>query len=110
MPRTPGSETTRDSTNPMLSSFFSSAPISSTRTPTGSLPIRGDVDLTSVNECTTKGLELLEAGKVLPAGTTLLSPDTNQQVNDLMAEFWASETMTAADAQARYVEIIASAE
>ena len=76
----------------------------------GSLPIRGDVDLTSVNDCTTQGLELLAAGNVLPAGTTLLSPDTNQQVNDLMTEFWASEDMTAADAQARYVDIIAQAE
>ena len=75
----------------------------------GSLPIRGDVDLTTVNECTTQGLELLAAGNVLPAGTTLLSPDTNQQVNDLMTEFWNGD-MTAADAQARYAEIIANAD
>jgi glucose/mannose transport system substrate-binding protein len=76
----------------------------------GSLPIRGDVDLGAVNECTRKGLDLLAEGSVLPSGTTLLSPDTNQQVNDLMAEFWASDSMTAADAQARYADIIASAE
>ncbi|EYD74604.1 ABC-type sugar transport system, periplasmic component [Rubellimicrobium mesophilum DSM 19309] len=75
----------------------------------GSLPIRGDVDMGTVNDCTKKGLELLASGNVMPAGTTLLSPDTNQQVNDLLTEFWASD-MAPADAQARYAEIIASAD
>jgi glucose/mannose transport system substrate-binding protein len=75
----------------------------------GSLPIRGDVDLGSVNDCTRQGLELLAAGNILPAGTVLLSPDTNQQVNDLMTQFWATD-MTAADAQASYAEIIGNAD
>jgi glucose/mannose transport system substrate-binding protein len=75
----------------------------------GSLPVRGDVDLGSVNECTRKGLDLLAAGNILPAGTTLLSPDTTQQIDDLMTEFWATE-MSAADAQARYADIISNAE
>jgi glucose/mannose transport system substrate-binding protein len=75
----------------------------------GSLPIRGDVDLGSVNDCTRQGLALLEAGSVLPAGTVLLSPDTTQQANDLLTEFWAGD-MTPEDAQARYAEIIASAD
>ncbi len=76
----------------------------------GSLPIRGDVDLGAVNDCTKQGLQLLADGKVLPAGTTLLSPDTVQQQNDLFTEFWSSTTMTAEEAQARYVQIIANAE
>jgi glucose/mannose transport system substrate-binding protein len=75
----------------------------------GSLPIRGDVDMGAVNDCTRVGLDLLAGGNVLPAGTVLLSPDTNQQVNDLMTEFWATD-MSAADAQARYADIIASAD
>ncbi len=75
----------------------------------GSLPIRGDVDLGTVNDCTRRGLDILASGNIMPAGTTVLSPDTNQQVNDLMTEFWTSE-MTAADAQARYAEIIANAD
>ena len=45
----------------------------------------------------------------IPATEQLLSPDTAQQVNDLMTEFWATD-MSAADAQARYAEIIANAE
>ena len=75
----------------------------------GSLPIRGDVDMGAVNDCTRKGLELLASGNILPAGTVLLSPDTNQQVNDLMTEFWSTD-MAAADAQARYAEIIGNAD
>ncbi|ROU04420.1 ABC transporter substrate-binding protein [Histidinibacterium lentulum] len=76
----------------------------------GSLPIRGDVDLGTVNDCTQKGLELLAAGQTLPSGNALLTPDTNQQVNDLMTEFWSDPSMTAAEAQERYVEIIANAD
>lgn len=75
----------------------------------GSLPIRGDVDMGAVNDCTRVGLELLAGGNVLPAGTVLLSPDTNQQVNDLMTEFWATD-MSAADAQASYADIISRAD
>jgi glucose/mannose transport system substrate-binding protein len=75
----------------------------------GSLPVRGDVDLSAANDCMKQGLEILASGNILPSGDILLSPDTAQQVNDLMTEFWASE-MPAADAQARYAEIIASAE
>lgn len=75
----------------------------------GSLPIRGDVDLGAVNECTRQGLALLAEGKVVPASTSLLSPDTTQQVNDLMTEFWAGD-MSAADAQARYADIISRAD
>ncbi len=76
----------------------------------GSLPIRGDVDLTTVNECTQKGLDLLAAGKVVPAGTELLSPDTVTQLNDLMTEFWNTPAMTPAEVQQQYADIIASAD
>lgn len=76
----------------------------------GSLPVRGDVDLGTVNVCTQIGLDLLANGSTLPAGEQLLSPDTIQRNNDLMTEFWNTPSMTAADAQARYVEIIADAD
>ena len=76
----------------------------------GSLPIRGDVDLAAANDCMKKGLEILASGNIMPAGTVLLTPDTIQQIDDLMTEFWSSDAMSAADAQARYVEIIAAAE
>lgn len=76
----------------------------------GSLPIRGDVDLSAANDCMRQGLEILASGNVLPSGTQLLSPDTATQINDLMVEFWNDETITAADAQVRYAAIIATAD
>ncbi|GHC61084.1 ABC transporter substrate-binding protein [Neogemmobacter tilapiae] len=76
----------------------------------GSLPIRGDVDLAAANDCMKQGLEILASGAIIPSGDELLTPDTTGQIEDLMVEFWNSDTMTAADAQAKYVEIIAAAE
>ncbi len=37
----------------------------------GSLPIRGDIDLSAANDCMKKGLEILAAGNVLPTGDTV---------------------------------------
>ncbi len=76
----------------------------------GSLPVRPDVDLTTVNECTQKGLDLLAAGSTVPAGTQLLSPDTVTQLNDLMTEFWSTPSLTAAEVQQQYSDIIADAD
>lgn len=76
----------------------------------GSLPIRGDVDLTTVNECTQKGLDLLAAGNILPDGNQLLTPDTQTQLNDLMTEFWNSDSMSVADVQEAFAQIIEAAE
>ena len=76
----------------------------------GSLPIRGDVDLTTVNECTQKGLDLLANGQTLPATEQLIAPDTITQLNDLMTEFWNTPSMTAAEVQQQYSDIIANAD
>jgi glucose/mannose transport system substrate-binding protein len=76
----------------------------------GSLPVRGDVDLAAANDCMKKGLDILADGAILPDGNQTLSPDTQGQIEDLMTEFWADESITAEDAQARYAAIIASAD
>jgi glucose/mannose transport system substrate-binding protein len=75
----------------------------------GSLPVRGDIDLNAANDCMKKGLKILADGNILPDGNQTLSPDTSGQIEDLMTEFWASEAISAADAQKRYAEIIGSA-
>ena len=75
----------------------------------GSLPIRGDIDLSTANDCMQKGLKILADGNVLPSGDMALSPDTQTQIEDLMAEFWSTD-MPAADAQASYAAIIEDAE
>ncbi|WP_299599403.1 ABC transporter substrate-binding protein [uncultured Tateyamaria sp.] len=75
----------------------------------GSLPVRGDVDLSAANDCMQKGLDILKAGGIMPSGDMNLTADTQTQIEDLMAEFWTSD-MSADDAQERYADIIASAE
>jgi glucose/mannose transport system substrate-binding protein len=75
----------------------------------GSLPVRGDIDLSAANDCMQKGLGLLADGKVLPGANIALSQDTIGQVNDLIVQFWNSD-MTASEAQAKYAVIIATAD
>ena len=77
----------------------------------GSLPVRGDIDLSAANDCMRKGLEILARGEsaILPTGDQLLSPDTVQQMEEMMVEFWSDHSITAADAQARFAELIANA-
>lgn len=75
----------------------------------GSLPVRGDVDLSAANDCMKKGLKILADGNTMPSGDQLLTPDTVGQIEDLMTQFWSSD-MSAADAQAAYAAIIADAD
>lgn len=75
----------------------------------GSLPVRGDIDMAAANGCMQKGLGILADGGILPSGDQSLSADTQTQIEDLMAEFWSGD-MPAADAQARYADLIASAD
>jgi len=76
----------------------------------GSLPIRGDVDLDSANDCMRRGLSILDSGAILPSGDMLLSPDTQTQIQDLFVEFWNDTSITAADAQERYAALIEAAD
>jgi glucose/mannose transport system substrate-binding protein len=76
----------------------------------GSLPVRGDIDLSAANDCMQKGLALLADGALLPDPTMLITPDTVNQINTLFTEFFADSSISAADAQAEFAEIIADAE
>ncbi|MXU65999.1 ABC transporter substrate-binding protein [Oceanomicrobium pacificus] len=76
----------------------------------GSLPIRGDIDLSAANDCMKKGLEILASGNIMPSGDMALTPDTQGQIEDLMVEFWNDPSYSAEDAQARYAEIIGDAD
>ena len=75
----------------------------------GSLPIRGDVDLSAANDCMNKGLAILAEGNILPGGDMALTRDTVEQINDLMVQFWNSD-MSADEVQGKYAELIGSAE
>ncbi len=74
----------------------------------GSLPIRGDVDLAAANDCMKKGLQLLADGKTMPDVNMLNTEDTNNQLNDLFVQFFQDTSISAEDAQARFVDIVAN--
>ena len=57
-----------------------------------------------------KGLDILAKGDTIPETNQLLTEDTNTQINDLFAEFFANPSMTPEDAQKRFVDIISSAQ
>jgi glucose/mannose transport system substrate-binding protein len=76
----------------------------------GSLPVRGDVDLEAANDCMRKGLDILAKGNVTTSTDQLISQDTQKQLEDLMAQFFASPSMTPEAAQKRFAEVIASAD
>ena len=76
----------------------------------GSLPVRGDVDLSTANDCMKKGLAILAAGNVIQSSDELLNPDDATQINDLFASFFSDMSMTPEDAQKRFAELIAAAQ
>ncbi|WP_322987781.1 ABC transporter substrate-binding protein [Hoeflea sp.] len=76
----------------------------------GSLPVRGDVDLSAANDCMKKGLDILAKGNVILGTDQMLSADSQKQKEDLFSEFFADPSMTPEDAQKRFANIIASAD
>ncbi|WGW05564.1 ABC transporter substrate-binding protein [Tropicibacter oceani] len=74
----------------------------------GSLPVRADVDLAAANDCMKKGLEILQAGNIMPDVNMLNTEDTNNQLNDLFVQFFQDTSISAEDAQKRFVDIVAS--
>jgi glucose/mannose transport system substrate-binding protein len=75
----------------------------------GSLPVRGDVDLTAANDCMKKGLEILAKGNVVTSTDQLITQDTQKQLEDLMSQFFANTSITAEEAQKRFVAIFSKA-
>ena len=76
----------------------------------GSLPVRGDVDLSAANDCMKKGLAILAKGGLVESTDQLLSPDTAKQMEDLMVEFFKDMSITPDAAQKRFADIIAAAD
>ena len=76
----------------------------------GSLPVRGDIDLSTANDCMQKGLALLAKGALLPDTNQLYTPDTKDQIDTLFVEFFADTSMSVEKGQAEFVKIISAAE
>lgn len=75
----------------------------------GSVPIRGDVDMASANDCMKQGIAIIAKGGTTTSVDQLVTADTQKQKEDLMAEFFSKE-MTPEAAQERFAEIIGSAD
>ena len=76
----------------------------------GSLPMRADVDLSAANDCMKKGLEILDKSTaVFPNDIQMIDRDSINQINDTFTAFMADPAMTAAAAQAKFVDIIKNA-
>ncbi len=73
----------------------------------GSLPIRGDIDMSSANGCMQKGLKILSNPKnILSSGDIAWSRDTQQRQEDLSAEFFADPNYSVDRVLKKYVEIL----
>jgi len=75
----------------------------------GSLPVRGDIDLNSANDCMQKGVALLKEGATISSVVQLVTQDTYEQINTLFVQFFADDSMTVEDAQAEFAIIISRA-
>ncbi|MBF0279825.1 MAG: carbohydrate ABC transporter substrate-binding protein [SAR324 cluster bacterium] len=77
----------------------------------GSLPVRGDVDMSAVDSCMRKGIKLLEDPKnIIISQGRLLNEDSTGQLNDLFAELSFNPNLSIKDAHERFVSIIENAE
>lgn len=76
----------------------------------GSLPVRGDVDLSAANDCMKKGLAIIGGGGAVQSTDELVTADTTTQMNDLFSAFFNTPSMTAEDAQERFAAIIGNAD
>lgn len=89
--------------NPQVQALFNNAK--------GSLPVRDDVDFSLADDCMKKGLEILKnPDSVIQGAGIFLNNDSIGQLNDLWAQVWADDSMSVEDAQARFVDIIRTAE
>ncbi|SLN19647.1 putative sugar-binding periplasmic protein precursor [Aquimixticola soesokkakensis] len=73
----------------------------------GSLPVRGDIDMSTAGTCMQKGLAVLADGGTIDSSDMLLSPDAVGQIQDMLVDFYASD-MSAEDAQAEFAKIVMS--
>ena len=73
----------------------------------GSMPVRADVDMSTADPCMQKALQAVEdPAKIVPATNRYITENTNQQINELVANFFADDSVTPEAAAASFAEII----
>lgn len=76
----------------------------------GSMPVRGDVDLSTADPCMQKALKAVEdPAKIADSVQRFTTEDTNNELNALVSQFWSDDNMSPEDAQKKWVEILSHA-
>lgn len=69
----------------------------------GAIPMRSDVDKSSLDVCAQKGLTLMSEGKIVPDQAIILTPQQAGALSDFVDEFWTNTSEDpAAGAEAFY--------
>lgn len=77
----------------------------------GSMPVRADVDMSTADPCMQKALQAVEdPAKIVTATNRFITENTNQQINELIGQYFADDSMTAEDGAARFADIIANSD
>ncbi|MBD9527047.1 ABC transporter substrate-binding protein [Paracoccus sp. PAR01] len=72
----------------------------------GSMPVRGDVDLATANDCMRKGLDILAKGTVIQGLDQALSADAGTQLADMMVQYFNQPDMSIDDVKKGLVDIL----
>ena len=77
----------------------------------GSMPVRADVDMSTADPCMQKALQAVDdPAKIVTAMNRFITENTNQRINELIAQYFADDSMTAEDGAAQYAEIISTSD
>jgi glucose/mannose transport system substrate-binding protein len=73
----------------------------------GSMPVRADVDMSTADPCMQKALKAEDDPKRIASGVQrFITEDTTNEMNALISQFWSDDSMTAEQAQAKFVDIL----
>ncbi|MEM9222651.1 MAG: ABC transporter substrate-binding protein [Pseudomonadota bacterium] len=75
----------------------------------GSVPVRLDVDVSSMDECAQTGMAALQDPQSQVASHNFYSPDLTGSLRDVITEFWSTADMSAEDFSANFVSAMQSA-
>lgn len=76
----------------------------------GSVPVRLDVDVSSMDECAQKGMAALrDPAQQIPSNSFLASPDLEGAIRDVVTAFWNTPSMTTDEFVENFVGAIEAA-
>jgi glucose/mannose transport system substrate-binding protein len=77
----------------------------------GSMPVRADVDMSTADPCMQKALQAVDdPAKIVTAMNRFITENTNQRINELIAQYFADDSITPEDGAAQYAEIISTSD